>query len=106
MCTTPAPHEDVADPRLRHAVPCVLCFLGRARHPVHTQGLVLLLAALGPEEASQLRLGPLTPHAVRTLRHIRDFFGVTFSIKAERQSQTIFLTCIGTGIKNVSKKVT
>ena len=42
------------------------------------QGLVLLLCALGPEELSEVRLGPLTPHAVRTLRHIREFFNVQF----------------------------
>lgn len=46
--------------------------------PVCVQGLVLLLCALGPEEMSEVRLGPLTPHAVRTLRHIREFFNVQF----------------------------
>ncbi|GAX85703.1 hypothetical protein CEUSTIGMA_g13117.t1 [Chlamydomonas eustigma] len=70
------------------------------------QSMVLLLAAIGPEEANQVRLGPLTPQAVRTLRTLRDFFGVTFNMKAERESKTIFLTCIGAGIKNTSKKVT
>lgn len=39
---------------------------------------MLLLCALGPEEMSEVRLGPLTPHAVRTLRHIREFFNVQF----------------------------
>ena len=70
------------------------------------QALVLILAALGPEEVNQVRLGPLTPHAVRTLRTLRDFLGITFSLKAETESRTIFLTCIGSGTKNMSKKVT
>lgn len=70
------------------------------------QGLLLTLAALGPEEINQLRLGPLTPHAVRTMRMLRDILGVTFSIRTERESRTIFLTCIGTGVKNLSRKVT
>jgi RNA 3'-terminal phosphate cyclase-like protein len=70
------------------------------------QALLLILAALGPEEVNQVRLGPLTPHAVRTLRTLRDFLGVTFSLKAETESRTIFLTCIGSAIKNMSKKVT
>lgn len=70
------------------------------------QGLVLLLAALGPEEVNQVRLGPLTPHAVTTLRTLRDFLGVTFSLRAETESRTIFLTCIGSATKNMSKKVT
>ena len=47
------------------------------RHAL-AQGLLLLLCALGPEEMSEVRLGPLTPHAVRTLRHIREFFNVQF----------------------------
>ncbi len=70
------------------------------------QGLVLLLAALGPEEASSIRLGPLTAHAVRTLRHVRDFFGVTFSLRTERESGTIFATCIGANVRNLSRRVT
>lgn len=69
------------------------------------QGLVLLLCALGPEEVNEVRLGPLTPYAVRTLRHVREFLGVQFSVRPERESQTIFLSCIGAGIKNLSKKL-
>lgn len=59
-----------------------------------------------PQEASTLRLGPLTPHAVRTLRHIRDFFGVTFSLQPERGSGTIFATCVGADVRNISRRVT
>ncbi|MEW5309007.1 MAG: hypothetical protein WDW38_000921 [Sanguina aurantia] len=70
------------------------------------QPLLLTLAALGPEEANQLRLGPLTPQAVSTLRHLQAFFDVTFGLQAERESKTIFMTCIGAGIRNLSKKVT
>ena len=40
-----------------------------------------------------MRLGPLTPDAIRTLRHLKDFLGVTFSIKPEVESRTIFLSC-------------
>jgi RNA 3'-terminal phosphate cyclase-like protein len=70
------------------------------------QGLVLTMCALGPEEVNEVRLGPLTPYAVRTMRHLREFFGVQFSVKPERESQTIFLTCVGAGVKNLSKKIT
>lgn len=70
------------------------------------QGLLLLLAALGAEEASAVRLGPLTPHAVRTLRHIREFLGVVFDIKADAESGTLTLTCVGCGLKNLSRKIT
>ncbi|GLI64197.1 hypothetical protein VaNZ11_007389 [Volvox africanus] len=70
------------------------------------QGLLLLLCALGPEEANSVRLGPLTPHAIRTLRHLRDFFGVTFSLRTERSSGTIFATCVGANVRNMSRRVT
>ena len=70
------------------------------------QGLVLLLCALGPEEMSEVRLGPLTPHAVRTLRHIREFLNVQFNMRTDQQSGTIFLSCIGAGLKNINRKVT
>lgn len=69
------------------------------------QGLLLLLCAMGPEEINEVRLGPLAPYAVKTLRHVREFFGVQFSVRPERDSQTIFLSCIGAGVKNMSKKI-
>ena len=69
------------------------------------QGLVILLCALGPEELNEVRMGPLTPHDVRKLRHLKPFFGVTFSIKPQAASKTIFLSCIGAGVKNVSKRI-
>jgi len=68
------------------------------------QGLLLLLCALGPEEMHELRLGPLTPAAVRTLRHIKDFLGVTFAIRTESASQTVFMSCIGSGLRNLARK--
>ena len=70
------------------------------------QGLALLFCALGPEELSKVRLGPLTPHAVRTLRHLKAFFGVTFNVRPEAASRTIFLSCIGAGLRNASRRLT
>jgi RNA 3'-terminal phosphate cyclase-like protein len=77
---------------------------GGVTDSVH-QGLILTLCALGPEEINEVRLGPLTPYAVRTLRHLREFFGVQFAVRPERDSRTIFLSCIGAGVKNMSKKL-
>ena len=54
----------------------------------------------------QVRLGPLTPYAVRTLRHIREFLNVQFSMRTDQQSGTIFLSCVGSGLKNLNRKVT
>lgn len=55
---------------------------------------------------AQVRLGPLTPYAVLTLRHVKEFFQVQFSMRTEQQSGTIFFSCIGAGLKNINRKVT
>ena len=69
------------------------------------QALVLLMCAFGPEEMNEVRLGPLTPYAVKTLRHIKEFLGVQFNVKPENSSGTIFLSCIGAGVSNLSKRI-
>ena len=63
-----------------------------------------MLCALGPEEINEIRVGPLSPYAVWTLRHIKEALGVTFSIKPEADSETIFLSCVGAGIQNAAKR--
>ncbi len=69
------------------------------------QPLILLLCALGPDEMNQVRLGPLSNPAIRTLRLLRDMFGVTFAIKGEAESKTVFLSCLGMGYRNMAKRV-
>ena len=61
---------------------------------------------LPPQDVSKVRFGALTPHAVECLRHIRDFFGVTFKLDADQESRTVLLTCLGLGYTNFAKKVT
>jgi len=68
------------------------------------QPLALILAALGPAEAQRIRMGPLTPGAVRTLRLLRDALGVRFALQAEEETGTVLLTCVGTGTTNVARK--
>lgn len=70
------------------------------------QPLVLLLMAIGPEQLSKVRLGRLTPRAVKTLRVIKAFFGVTFNIQPEPDSGTVFLSTVGAGIRNISRRAT
>jgi RNA 3'-terminal phosphate cyclase-like protein len=36
---------------------------------------------------------------------VRDFFGVTFAVRPERDSRTIFLSCVGAGVRNMSRKL-
>lgn len=72
------------------------------------QPLVILLMALGPEDVCKVRFGcELTSAAVRTLRLVKDFFGVTFKIKEDREngSPSILLSCLGIGYKNMSRKI-
>lgn len=70
------------------------------------QSLAFLLMALGPEDVSRVRCGQLSLHAVQTLRLIRDALGVTFKIRADAETGTVLLSCLGSGHKNVAKKVT
>lgn len=70
------------------------------------QPLVLLLMAIGPEQLAKVRLGQLTPRAVKTLRVIKQFFGVTFNIAPEPESGTVFLSTVGAGIRNIGRRAT
>lgn len=103
------------------------------------QPLVLMLMVVTPEDVNKVRFGVLTDQAVRTLRLLRDAFGVTFKIKEdltesipphpttttngskkvgslggnsieEQESSTVigntmFLSCLGTGYVNMSRKI-
>lgn len=97
------------------------------------QSLLLLFMALGPEDVSTARVGPLTPQAVRTLRLIKRFLGVEFKIRMEKGVKgvkwndeeegeeeergdrntegkanrgTVLLSCLGCGMRNTAKSVT
>ncbi|KAJ4751641.1 RNA 3-terminal phosphate cyclase-like protein [Rhynchospora pubera] len=69
------------------------------------QGLLFILCALCPPDVSKVRVGKLTPYGIETLRNIRDFLGVTFDIKPDPNSGTVLLKCVGSGIKNLSRKI-
>lgn len=82
------------------------------------QSLALLLMALGPTDISKYQLGTLTPYTIEFLRHLRDFFGVTFKIDMDKKipseddteslrvgGDKVLLTCLGVGYLNLSKKV-
>eukprot|EP00898_Chlorokybus_atmophyticus_P003591 jgi/Chlat1/4232/Chrsp27S08882 len=69
------------------------------------QSLVLMLCALGPEELARVRLGTLTPQAIRTLRIIHQMLGVRFHFEPEPVSGTVFASCVGSGHRNLAKKL-
>ena len=65
---------------------------------------MFLLCALCPQDVSKIRVGKLSPYGIETLRHIRDFLGVTFVIKPDPSTGTVILKCVGCGLKNLSRK--
>ncbi|KAJ1466618.1 hypothetical protein T484DRAFT_1646787, partial [Baffinella frigidus] len=69
------------------------------------QGLVLMLAVLCPEDVSRVRLGKLAPQTVRLLRLLRDIFGVVYKIKADTETKTLVLSCMGVGYRNMAKGI-
>ncbi len=70
------------------------------------QAPTLLYMALGAEDVSKVRLGPLAPLAVAFLRDLRAFFGVTFKVAADPLDPgTTLATCLGVGYANLNKKI-
>lgn len=70
------------------------------------QGLLLFLAAVGPEEVSKIRLGRLSPNAILTLRHLQTIFGVTFNLKAEPETGTVLCSTVGANLCNIARATT
>jgi len=70
------------------------------------QPLVLLLMVLCPEDVSKLRVGKLSPQAIGALRLAKAVFGTTFRVQEEPETETVVLSCLGTGAKNLNRKVT
>ncbi|BBN19949.1 RNA 3'-terminal phosphate cyclase-like protein [Marchantia polymorpha subsp. ruderalis] len=69
------------------------------------QALLFMLCALSAEDVSKVRVGKLSPYGIQTLRLIKEFLGVQFNIKPDPASGTVILTCVGSGYKNFSRKV-
>ena len=71
-----------------------------------SQATTLLLMCLTPEDVSRVRVGNLTKYAIEALRMYKDVFGVEMKIRAEEETKTVLLSCLGTGFTNQAKKVT
>ena len=61
---------------------------------------------LCPEDVSRIRVGSLSRYSIASLRLFKQVFGVTMKVTADNDSKTVLLSCLGTGFKNWSKKVT
>jgi len=70
------------------------------------QSLFLLFMVLCPEDVSRLQLGSLGRHSIQTLRLLKDYFGVMFKIKEDKVTNTVLLSCLGSGFKNVNRRMT
>ncbi|KAM2393203.1 hypothetical protein ACFX1X_036588 [Malus domestica] len=69
------------------------------------QGLLFLLCALCPQDVSKVRVGKLSPHGIETLRDIKDFLGVKFVIKPDPSTGTVIHKCVGSGLRNLSRRI-
>ena len=62
--------------------------------------------SLGPEDVARVRLGTLSQYTIESLRLIKQVFGVEFKIKADSDTKTVLLSCLGTGYRNMAKAST
>lgn len=76
-----------------------------------SQSLAILYMSLGPKDVSKLVIGPLSDYLIWFLRHLKDFFGITFKLEPyesedmeDNDSQKVLLTCVGIGYTNISKR--
>jgi RNA 3'-terminal phosphate cyclase-like protein len=88
------------------------------------QAMALLFMTLCPEDVSKVRLGKLSPFTfvfseknfstpfnaftrcmfrIEFFRHLKDFFGIVFKLKADSETQCVVASCMGVGFKNLSK---
>ncbi|KAF5292854.1 hypothetical protein FQR65_LT11106 [Abscondita terminalis] len=76
------------------------------------QSLAILLMGLSRNDVSKIMVGPLSNYTIGFLRHMREFFGLTFHLercftdneKEGRGCEKISLTCVGIGYSNLNKR--
>lgn len=77
-----------------------------------SQSLAILYMALGDKDVSKLITGPLSEYSIWFLRHLKDFFGVSFKLEPyddeehdnKSGSSKVLLTSVGIGYTNISKR--
>ena len=80
------------------------------------QPLAILLMAFSPEDVSKIRTGPLTTTSVKVimkmccelqlLRLLKEMIGIVFKLRNEGENEGVLISCVGSGYKNISRKVT
>lgn len=78
------------------------------------QSIAALCMALSQKDVSQIVVGPLSEYTMAFLRHLRDYFGITFNLEHHdlenedevgRGSSKVLMTCVGVGYSNFNKRV-
>ena len=71
------------------------------------QSFILLLMCLCPEQdVCRIRIGPLSPNTIASLRLFQQAFGVTFKVQPDTDTKTIIISGIGMGYKNMARAST
>ena len=70
------------------------------------QPLTLLLMAFSPEDVSRVLTGPLTTTSVGLLRLLKEMLGIVFKLRTADEEGHVLISCVGSGYKNISRKVT
>jgi RNA 3'-terminal phosphate cyclase-like protein len=70
------------------------------------QPLALVWMCLTPEDVSRIRVGTLSEHAVATLRLLKLALGVEFKVRADPETRTVVLSCLGIGYRNMARAST
>lgn len=78
------------------------------------QSLPIMYMALTQRDVSKLLTGPLSPYAIKFLRHVKDFLGLTFKLETKSKDDEdeqlqdggskVLLTCLGLGYSNINKR--
>lgn len=69
------------------------------------QGLCLILMSLGTEDVGRVKFGKISPQSLQMFRDIKSIIGVVFKI-TESGEDRVSISCIGSGISNITKKTT
>ena len=62
--------------------------------------------AFSPEDVSRVMTGPLTTTSVGLLRLLKEMMGIVFKLRTADDEGRVLISCVGSGYKNISRKVT
>ena len=73
----------------------------------YAQTISLLFMCLGPEgDVTRIRIGALSDYTIASLRLFKNVFGVEFKLRPDEETQTVILSCLGIGYRNMARAST